>query len=245
MKAQNEYWGGVSGISPLIPQNTYTEFIGGYSGYSGIEVPVVRALEESDPVYYMVADSPFADLKARDKALASFVTSVSGGIFSKDIWSFNNDTSTPFEYGILGKTATSNFTSTATCKAWAQFVIPGNVRAGYDLNMKMVFAMSTSLASKVAKINFDYDLIKRTDIVTAPTVTASNSEEFAVPATANELGTYTSVNYKITAAQLAALGADLTHAVCAFSLERVNTGLVGDNHSGTFQLIGVTFYQTI
>lgn len=248
MKVQNEYWGGYSGISPLIPANTYYEFIGNsYFGGSGISVPVVRAWEESDPVYYMVDDCPIADLKARDVALATFVTDTAGGVFNKDFWSFNNDTTNPYEYGMVGKVATTNFPVTATAKAWQQFTIPATVRSTADLTMKLIFAMSTGQTGKTVTVNFDYDLIAAGDSITSPTVSQSKSEEFSVTRTvANEVETHTSAQFTITAADLALLtigGKQLAHSTCAFSIERTNSSL--NNHGGTLQLLGVIFYQSL
>lgn len=239
MKGQNEYF---SGASPVIPVNTYTEYIGGYSGFCGYSVPIVRAWEESDPVYYMVDDAPLADLRARDSALATQISLTAGGVFSKDFWSFNNDTDYPFEYGIVGKVATSNFTSTATCKAYNQLIVPIQVKANYDVTVKIVYAMSTSLASKYVKLNFAYDMIKRTDSISAPTISNTLTDEIAVPGTTNVVETAT---FTIPSANLVTLGTELVGSTLAFMVERVNTGMTNPNHSGTFQVLGVSLYQTI
>lgn len=254
MKLDNEYF---SGVNPIVPVNNLKEYIGITPSFAGIEVPKVRAWEESDPVYYLVDDAPLADLRARDDAIASFATTVGAGIFSKDFWSFNNDTDPAFsyEYGIVSKAATTNFLGSRTCRAYNQFSLPSQVRADSDILVKLNYSMADNFASKRAKMTLYYDIAKRGDSLVSIPIAQQGSDSviFSTPNSINTLENWCEevdppedirpYHFVIPASALTALGTGLHGALLSFVLER--TVDIVDNNAAKLQLFGITFYQNL
>ena len=220
--------------------NPNTETIG---GGTGITVPKVRAIEISDPVYYMTDDGPVKDLKERDVAIATVVHDSMGGWVHQWIEPsmMQPDSSNPFEYGsVAGKAICANFTATLTAKAYFQFPKPKNIKVTEDLNFKIQYCMSTSAAGNVGLI-FSYDIIQSGDNFSTPTVSNTKNETIAPPAVQYVLNNHTSATFTITAAELALIPSD--HAMIVCSITRDIT--VGSNHAGKFMLVGVTAYQPV
>jgi len=222
-----------------IPPTTDMETIG------GITVPKVRAIEISDPVYFMTDDSQASDLRARDLAIANAVQTSLGGWMGQwiDPTMLQPDSSTPFEYGsVIGKTICANFTAALTAKAYFQFPLPKNTNRTLDLNFKIHYCMSTSAVAKNVGLIFSYDIVKAGDNFTTPTVSNTKNETFNPPTVQYVLENHVNpIVFSITAAELALVPTD--HPIVVCSLTRDIT--VSDNHAGKFMLVGITAYQPV
>jgi hypothetical protein len=218
-----------------ITSNSDTETI------SGILMPKVRAIEESDPVYYQTDDSSLKDLKERDAALASAIGNNLGGYFSQYIGpnSLYNDVTSPFSYGtVAGRAVTADFSPTVTSIGYFQFPIASNLKLTADLNFKLQFCMSDSESGKSVGIIFRYDIVQTGDAFASPTVTQTNSESLTPPTTQFVMMNHTSANFKIPTAQLASCS---NHSLIVCSIQRDIT--VPNNHAGLFKLAGIVAYQ--
>ena len=231
MRDDDLFWTG-------IPFDTNTEVIG------GIAVPKVRAIEISDPVYYMTDDSQAADLRERDRLIANAVQSNMGGWPHQwiDPTMLQPDSSTPFEYGsIIGKAICANFTAALPAKAYFQFPLSKNINLALDLNFKIHYCMSTSASGKNIGFIFSYDITQGGDNFTTPTVTNTKNETISPPTVQYVLSNHTSGTFTITAAELALVPSD--HSIVVCSLTRDIT--VSDNHAGKVMLVGITAYQPV
>jgi len=218
-----------------ITSNSNTETIG------GILMPKVRAIEESDPVYYQTDDSSLKDLKERDVALATAIGNNLGGYFNQYIGpnSFYNDVTNPFAYGtVAGRAVTIDFSPVVTGVAYFQFPVASNLKLGSDLNFKLQYCMSTSQSGKSVGVIFRYDIVQTGDAFASPTITQTNSDTISAPNTQFVMNNYTSANFVIPAAQLSLI---TTHSLIVCSIQRDIT--VGNNHGGLFMLSGVVAYQ--
>jgi hypothetical protein len=228
MQDNDLYWASIA-------SNTNTETVG------GIIMPKVRAIEESDPVYYQIDDSMGKDLKERDIALANAVQVGLGGWFNQFMGpnTLFNDIANPFEYGtVAGRGVTCDFLPTMVSKAYFQFAIANNVKLTENLYFKLIYCMSTSETGKSVGLTFRYDIVQSGDAYGSPTVTQTNNETLSVPNAQFVMNGYTSVNFMIPIAQM---GVVTNHSIIVCSIERDVS--VPNNHAGKFQLAGIIVYQ--
>jgi hypothetical protein len=228
MNDNDLYWASIA-------SNANTETIG------GILMPKVRAIEESDPVYYQIDDSMGKDLKERDMAIANAVQVALGGWFNQFIGpnSLYNDVASPFEYGtVAGRAVVCSFLPTLTSKAYFQLPIANNIKLTDNLYFKLIYCMSTSETAKDVGLIFRYDIVQSGDQFSTPTVSQTNNESITVPNTQYVMNGYTSINFMIPVAQM---GVVTNHSIIVCSLERDIT--VPNNHAGKFMLAGVIAYQ--
>jgi len=217
-----------------IAVNSSTETVG------GITMPRVRGIEAIDPVYFEIEDKPLMDLRQRTIILATAIQNMAGGYLHQYFSEFRNDVTTPFVYGTdSSDIATTDFPSTATAKGYIQTTLGDMAKNTTDLNLTLQYVMSTSSAAKFVKLNVVYKLIESGDDILSGTTIQTVSSEYAVPATQNELS---EINIVVPAATLALL-TSVVHAHLVVSVERVNFGMTGTNHSGTFKTLGLTIWQ--
>lgn len=220
-----------------IPVNTNTEVVG------GITMPMVRAIEISDPVYYQIDDSMGQDLRNRDVAIANTVQSSMGGYYNQyiDPNFMSNDMTNPFNYGTANNACTVNFPAntgtTPTC--YFQFPIAKNLKLDQNLYFKLHFCMSTGSLNQPS-LTFNYAIVKTGDPMSGG-YTGGGNELVTVPSTALVYSTWTSSIFQIPAAVLTASAE--THGMIICYIQRDNS--IGSNHPGDFQLAGISVYQPV
>jgi len=233
----------ISDISLLgIAQNPSTEEI--YPG-SGIYGPKVRGIEETDPVYFQIEDSPLVDLRARDVQIAGALAASVGGYYHQYLSELRNDTTNRFSYGTINnRVTTSDFASVGTPIGYMQVTFGPQVKKTLNLYIKLHYAMETSSPGCVVKLACVADLIEIGDDIAVPTVSPSWTPTISVPGTARVLSE--EILTIIPLNQLDKLS-DPNGVHLAFSIQRLNSGFgPGEtNHSGDFKLLGISVYQSV
>jgi len=221
-----------------IPENPSKEYL----GTSSVYVPKVRGIEETDPVYWQVEDSPLVDLRARDVAIADAFSASLGGYFHEYLSELRNDTVNRFTYGTVNnRITTSDFASTGTPTGYFQMTFGPNVKKTINMYIKLTYVMSTSQLGAVAKITCIGDLLEIGDTVSVPSLSKTWTQEISVPGTQNVISEEI---LTLTPADLASI-TDANGVHLGFSIQRLNSGLTGTNHSGDFKLLGITVYQSV
>ena len=131
-----------------------------------------------------------------------------------------------------------SFGASGQMDAFVEFIMT-NFDPAKDLNIDVIYSMSTNVSGKVVKNRFKYKAYTLTDILSSNSVTTgSSSEEFATVTGVNKRSDKTYTTLKIPAG---ALSSRTELIRCIFS--RVHD-TVGSNHTGNFQLHTMKFYQT-
>ena len=230
----------ISDISLLgIATNPSTETIG-----ASILVPKVRGIEETDPVYFQIEDSPLVDLRARDVAIANALAASLGGYYTQYFSELRNDTTNRFSYGTVNnRVTTSDFASVGTPMGYIQVAFGPQVKKTLNLYIKLHYVMSTSSPSCVVKLACQGDLIEIGDNISVPSLVKTWAPTISVPGTQNV------VSEEILTLSPADLSSvtDANGVHLAFSIQRLNSGFgPGEtNHSGDFKLLGISVYQSI
>lgn len=106
-----------------------------------------------------------------------------------------------------------------------------------DIKFFAIFCMSSAVSSKQIKLQADYKVYNEGDDISDFTF-GTSVEEFNVPNTAR---TKKSIEFSTLKIPKEALTSQSDYIL--FDLSRLNSGLVGSNHTGNFELISLIAYQ--